>query len=118
MDRLSRSGITNWHQLPRSDINMGSVAMFRHKYGIGYDIPYRASSGGYSQTSSRRSVIVRIQGPRTSGMNPERGGSSFLGFQACIEMVNTRFNSVRPVAPVNSPAEESVARGHGRGKGR
>uniref|UniRef100_M1DV67 Uncharacterized protein n=1 Tax=Solanum tuberosum TaxID=4113 RepID=M1DV67_SOLTU len=29
-------------------------------------------------------------------------------------MVNTRFNGVRPVAPVNAPAEESATRGHGR----
>ncbi|WMV59036.1 hypothetical protein MTR67_052421 [Solanum verrucosum] len=31
-------------------------------------------------------------------------------------MVNTRFNNVRPVAPVNAPAEESAARGHSRGR--
>ncbi|KAH0672776.1 hypothetical protein KY290_026933 [Solanum tuberosum] len=33
-------------------------------------------------------------------------------------MVNTRFNSVRHVSPVNAPAEESAARGRGRVKGR
>uniref|UniRef100_M1DE13 Uncharacterized protein n=1 Tax=Solanum tuberosum TaxID=4113 RepID=M1DE13_SOLTU len=33
-------------------------------------------------------------------------------------MVNTRYNGVRPVAPVNAPAEESAARGRGRGIGR
>ena len=33
-------------------------------------------------------------------------------------MVNTTYNGVRPVAPVNAPAEESAARGHGRGRGR
>uniref|UniRef100_M1DM81 'chromo' domain containing protein n=1 Tax=Solanum tuberosum TaxID=4113 RepID=M1DM81_SOLTU len=33
-------------------------------------------------------------------------------------MVNTRYNDVRPVAPVNAPAEESPARGRGRGRGR
>uniref|UniRef100_M1DRL5 'chromo' domain containing protein n=1 Tax=Solanum tuberosum TaxID=4113 RepID=M1DRL5_SOLTU len=34
------------------------------------------------------------------------------------QMVNTRYNGVRPVAPVNAPAEESAARGRGRGRGR
>uniref|UniRef100_M1D8W7 Uncharacterized protein n=1 Tax=Solanum tuberosum TaxID=4113 RepID=M1D8W7_SOLTU len=33
-------------------------------------------------------------------------------------MVNTRFNGVRPVAPVNAPIEESASRGRGCGKGR
>uniref|UniRef100_M1DFB5 'chromo' domain containing protein n=1 Tax=Solanum tuberosum TaxID=4113 RepID=M1DFB5_SOLTU len=33
-------------------------------------------------------------------------------------MVNTRFNGVRPVDPVNAPAEESAARGRSRGRGR
>uniref|UniRef100_M1DL04 'chromo' domain containing protein n=1 Tax=Solanum tuberosum TaxID=4113 RepID=M1DL04_SOLTU len=33
-------------------------------------------------------------------------------------MVNTRYNSIRPVAPVNVPAEESTARGRVRGRGR
>uniref|UniRef100_M1DBR4 Glycosyltransferase n=1 Tax=Solanum tuberosum TaxID=4113 RepID=M1DBR4_SOLTU len=33
-------------------------------------------------------------------------------------MVNTRFNSVRPVAPANSRAEEPAMRGCGRGRGR
>uniref|UniRef100_M1AV37 Pentatricopeptide repeat-containing protein n=1 Tax=Solanum tuberosum TaxID=4113 RepID=M1AV37_SOLTU len=31
-------------------------------------------------------------------------------------MVNTRYNGVRPVAHVNAPAEESAARGRGRGR--
>ncbi|KAH0669726.1 hypothetical protein KY285_023887 [Solanum tuberosum] len=30
--------------------------------------------------------IVAVAGPRTSGTNPEREGSSFLGFQACFEV--------------------------------
>uniref|UniRef100_M1DMP4 'chromo' domain containing protein n=1 Tax=Solanum tuberosum TaxID=4113 RepID=M1DMP4_SOLTU len=30
-----------------------------------------------------------------------------------IPMVNTRFNDVRLVAPVNAPAKECAARGHG-----
>uniref|UniRef100_M1D8Y7 'chromo' domain containing protein n=1 Tax=Solanum tuberosum TaxID=4113 RepID=M1D8Y7_SOLTU len=30
-----------------------------------------------------------------------------------VPMVNTRFNGVRPVAPINAPAKESAARGHG-----
>uniref|UniRef100_M1DNB4 Uncharacterized protein n=1 Tax=Solanum tuberosum TaxID=4113 RepID=M1DNB4_SOLTU len=33
-------------------------------------------------------------------------------------MVNTRYNSVRPVVLVNVPAEESAARGRSRGRGR
>ncbi|WMV49814.1 hypothetical protein MTR67_043199 [Solanum verrucosum] len=33
-------------------------------------------------------------------------------------MVNTRFNDVGPIAPVNAPVEESAARGRGRGRGR
>uniref|UniRef100_M1DBS8 'chromo' domain containing protein n=1 Tax=Solanum tuberosum TaxID=4113 RepID=M1DBS8_SOLTU len=33
-------------------------------------------------------------------------------------MVNTMFNDVRPVAPVNAPAKQSATRGHGRGMGR
>uniref|UniRef100_M1DFW5 'chromo' domain containing protein n=1 Tax=Solanum tuberosum TaxID=4113 RepID=M1DFW5_SOLTU len=33
-------------------------------------------------------------------------------------MVNTRFNGVRPVAPVNAPAEASTARRRVRGRGR
>ncbi|XP_049413243.1 uncharacterized protein LOC125876166 [Solanum stenotomum] len=33
-------------------------------------------------------------------------------------MVNTRFNDVRPVAPVNAPTKESAAKGHSRGRGR
>ncbi|KAH0730222.1 hypothetical protein KY289_001410 [Solanum tuberosum] len=33
-------------------------------------------------------------------------------------MVNTRLNGVRPVAPVNAPAEESAARGRSRYRGR
>uniref|UniRef100_M1E0Q9 Late blight resistance protein n=1 Tax=Solanum tuberosum TaxID=4113 RepID=M1E0Q9_SOLTU len=57
-------------------------------------------------------------GPRTSETNSEWEGSSFLVFQACFEMVNTRYNGVRPVAPINAPAEESATRGRGRGKGR
>uniref|UniRef100_M1DLJ5 'chromo' domain containing protein n=1 Tax=Solanum tuberosum TaxID=4113 RepID=M1DLJ5_SOLTU len=35
-----------------------------------------------------------------------------------VLMVNTRFNGVRLVAPVNGPIEESAARGRGRGRGR
>uniref|UniRef100_M1DCU2 'chromo' domain containing protein n=1 Tax=Solanum tuberosum TaxID=4113 RepID=M1DCU2_SOLTU len=35
-----------------------------------------------------------------------------------VSMVNIRFNVVRPVAPVNAPAEESAARSRGRGRGR
>uniref|UniRef100_M1DWC7 Uncharacterized protein n=1 Tax=Solanum tuberosum TaxID=4113 RepID=M1DWC7_SOLTU len=31
-------------------------------------------------------------------------------------MVNTRFNGVRPVAPINAPIEESASRGRGCGK--
>uniref|UniRef100_M1B347 'chromo' domain containing protein n=1 Tax=Solanum tuberosum TaxID=4113 RepID=M1B347_SOLTU len=38
MDQLPRSGITNLDRLPRFDITMGSIAMFRNKYGIGYHI--------------------------------------------------------------------------------
>uniref|UniRef100_M1DVA5 'chromo' domain containing protein n=1 Tax=Solanum tuberosum TaxID=4113 RepID=M1DVA5_SOLTU len=34
------------------------------------------------------------------------------------EMVNTRFNGVRHVAPVNAPVEEFTVRGSGRGRGR
>uniref|UniRef100_M1AL36 Retrotransposon protein, Ty3-gypsy subclass n=1 Tax=Solanum tuberosum TaxID=4113 RepID=M1AL36_SOLTU len=33
-------------------------------------------------------------------------------------MVNTRYNGVRTVAPVNAPVEESAVRGRGRGRGR
>ncbi|KAH0665419.1 hypothetical protein KY285_026625 [Solanum tuberosum] len=33
-------------------------------------------------------------------------------------MVNTRFNNVRLIAPVNAPAEESAARGRDQGRGR
>uniref|UniRef100_M1DW98 Uncharacterized protein n=1 Tax=Solanum tuberosum TaxID=4113 RepID=M1DW98_SOLTU len=35
-----------------------------------------------------------------------------------VPMVNTRFNGIRPVAPVNAPVKESTARGHGQGRGR
>uniref|UniRef100_M1DY76 Uncharacterized protein n=1 Tax=Solanum tuberosum TaxID=4113 RepID=M1DY76_SOLTU len=45
--------------------------------------------------------------PRTSETNPEREESSFLGFQACSEMVNTRLNSIR--------GRERI-RGRGRGR--
>uniref|UniRef100_M1DB23 Uncharacterized protein n=1 Tax=Solanum tuberosum TaxID=4113 RepID=M1DB23_SOLTU len=33
-----------------------------------------------------------------------------------LKMVNSRFNDVRPVAPVNALAEKSAARGRGRGR--
>ncbi|KAH0672114.1 hypothetical protein KY284_023201 [Solanum tuberosum] len=33
-------------------------------------------------------------------------------------MVNTRFNDIRPVAPINAPVEESAMRGRSRGRGR
>uniref|UniRef100_M1DTC3 Uncharacterized protein n=1 Tax=Solanum tuberosum TaxID=4113 RepID=M1DTC3_SOLTU len=33
-------------------------------------------------------------------------------------MVNTRFNGVRPIAPIIAPVEESAARGRDRGRGR
>uniref|UniRef100_M1DVP2 Uncharacterized protein n=1 Tax=Solanum tuberosum TaxID=4113 RepID=M1DVP2_SOLTU len=33
-------------------------------------------------------------------------------------MVNTTFNGVRPVAPVNAPAKKSIVRGRDRGIGR
>uniref|UniRef100_M0ZWW8 'chromo' domain containing protein n=1 Tax=Solanum tuberosum TaxID=4113 RepID=M0ZWW8_SOLTU len=33
-------------------------------------------------------------------------------------MVNTRYNGVRPIAPVNAPAEESAVKDRGRGRGR
>ncbi|KAK6773863.1 hypothetical protein RDI58_029102 [Solanum bulbocastanum] len=33
-------------------------------------------------------------------------------------MVNTRYNGVRPVAPINEPVEESATSGHKRGSGR
>uniref|UniRef100_M1DYW3 Tomato spotted wilt virus resistance protein n=1 Tax=Solanum tuberosum TaxID=4113 RepID=M1DYW3_SOLTU len=35
-----------------------------------------------------------------------------------FEMVNTRYNGVRPVAHVNAPAEESAAKGRGRERAR
>uniref|UniRef100_M1DLC1 'chromo' domain containing protein n=1 Tax=Solanum tuberosum TaxID=4113 RepID=M1DLC1_SOLTU len=35
-----------------------------------------------------------------------------------VLMVNTKFNSVRPVAPVNAPVEESAARDRGQGRSR
>uniref|UniRef100_M1DQQ2 Uncharacterized protein n=1 Tax=Solanum tuberosum TaxID=4113 RepID=M1DQQ2_SOLTU len=35
-----------------------------------------------------------------------------------LKMVNTRFNGVRPVVPVNALAEESTVRGHSRCRGR
>uniref|UniRef100_M1DLB7 'chromo' domain containing protein n=1 Tax=Solanum tuberosum TaxID=4113 RepID=M1DLB7_SOLTU len=60
-----------------------------------------------------------VIGPRTRGKNPEREDSSALGgFKLGFEMVNTRFNDVRPVAPVNEPTKESIARGRSRGRGR
>uniref|UniRef100_M1DBH3 'chromo' domain containing protein n=1 Tax=Solanum tuberosum TaxID=4113 RepID=M1DBH3_SOLTU len=33
-------------------------------------------------------------------------------------MVYTRLNGVRPVTPINEPAEESTTRGRSRGRGR
>uniref|UniRef100_M1DVT1 'chromo' domain containing protein n=1 Tax=Solanum tuberosum TaxID=4113 RepID=M1DVT1_SOLTU len=55
--------------------------------------------------------------PRTSGKNPKRKDSGFPGgFNLGFEMVNTRFNSVRPAAHVNEPAEESTTRGRDRGR--
>uniref|UniRef100_M1BAM0 Uncharacterized protein n=1 Tax=Solanum tuberosum TaxID=4113 RepID=M1BAM0_SOLTU len=42
---------------------------------------------------------------------------SFSPFRR-LKMVNTRFNGVRSVAPVNALAEKSAARGSSRGKGR
>ncbi|XP_049378091.1 uncharacterized protein LOC125842836 [Solanum stenotomum] len=33
-------------------------------------------------------------------------------------MGSTKFNGVKPVAPINAPAEESTRRGRGRGRGR
>uniref|UniRef100_M1E0P1 Uncharacterized protein n=1 Tax=Solanum tuberosum TaxID=4113 RepID=M1E0P1_SOLTU len=47
-----------------------------------------------------------------------KGRIKFLRFQAYFEMINTRYNGVRPMAPVNAPAEESAVRGRGRGRGR
>uniref|UniRef100_M1DQS6 'chromo' domain containing protein n=1 Tax=Solanum tuberosum TaxID=4113 RepID=M1DQS6_SOLTU len=35
-----------------------------------------------------------------------------------VTMVNTRFNDVRPVAPVNAPVKESAVRGRVQGMGR
>ncbi|KAH0746089.1 hypothetical protein KY285_007746 [Solanum tuberosum] len=40
------------------------------------------------------------------------------GWRDAPPKVNTRFNGVRPVAPINEPAEESAARGHSRCRGR
>uniref|UniRef100_M1DRG1 Uncharacterized protein n=1 Tax=Solanum tuberosum TaxID=4113 RepID=M1DRG1_SOLTU len=73
----------------------------------------RRYNGKRAAMAARRDII-----PRTSGTNPKREGSSFLGFQACFKMVHTRYNGLRPVDPINAPAEESTARGHGRGRGR
>ncbi|KAH0729667.1 hypothetical protein KY289_000855 [Solanum tuberosum] len=42
----------------------------------------------------------------------------FVDLDAPKRMVNITYIGVRPVAPVNAPAEESAARGHGRGRGR
>uniref|UniRef100_M1DBC2 Uncharacterized protein n=1 Tax=Solanum tuberosum TaxID=4113 RepID=M1DBC2_SOLTU len=39
MDRLPRSGISNWDRFPCSGIHMGSVVTFRHKHWIGYHVP-------------------------------------------------------------------------------
>uniref|UniRef100_M1E007 Uncharacterized protein n=1 Tax=Solanum tuberosum TaxID=4113 RepID=M1E007_SOLTU len=38
--------------------------------------------------------------------------------QLTAEMVNTRYNGVRPVDHVNAPAEKSAARGHDQDRGR
>uniref|UniRef100_M1DLH6 Uncharacterized protein n=1 Tax=Solanum tuberosum TaxID=4113 RepID=M1DLH6_SOLTU len=65
-----------------------------------------------------RSSAAAIARRRTSGTNSEREGSSFLGFQPYFKMVNTRYNGVRPVAPINAPTEESTTRGRGRGRGK
>uniref|UniRef100_M1DF98 'chromo' domain containing protein n=1 Tax=Solanum tuberosum TaxID=4113 RepID=M1DF98_SOLTU len=55
-----------------------------------------------------------VRRPRTSGKNSERENLSFVrGFK-----LSSRFNGVRPIAPVNAPAKESVARGCGRDRGR
>uniref|UniRef100_M1DN79 'chromo' domain containing protein n=1 Tax=Solanum tuberosum TaxID=4113 RepID=M1DN79_SOLTU len=35
-----------------------------------------------------------------------------------IPIVNTRYNGVRPVSPVNALVEEYSVRGHGQGRGR
>nr|AAT38742.2 'chromo' domain containing protein [Solanum demissum] len=47
------------------------------------------------------------------GSGVTSGTLTWIGYH----MVNTRFNGVRPVAPVNTPAEESVAKGCDRGRG-
>uniref|UniRef100_M1DQ49 'chromo' domain containing protein n=1 Tax=Solanum tuberosum TaxID=4113 RepID=M1DQ49_SOLTU len=39
MDQLPRSDITNLDRWSRSGITIGSVATFRHNYGIEYHIP-------------------------------------------------------------------------------
>uniref|UniRef100_M1DY59 Uncharacterized protein n=1 Tax=Solanum tuberosum TaxID=4113 RepID=M1DY59_SOLTU len=40
MDWFPRFGITNLDRLPHSGINMGSIAAFKHNYGIGYHVPW------------------------------------------------------------------------------
>uniref|UniRef100_M1D8A7 Uncharacterized protein n=1 Tax=Solanum tuberosum TaxID=4113 RepID=M1D8A7_SOLTU len=39
MDRVLRFLLNNLDLLPRSGINMGSIAMFWHKHWIGYHVP-------------------------------------------------------------------------------
>uniref|UniRef100_M1DXF2 'chromo' domain containing protein n=1 Tax=Solanum tuberosum TaxID=4113 RepID=M1DXF2_SOLTU len=90
----SRSGDaflhTNWDRLPRTGINIGTGVTIRHA----------------NLERVPRILQAAIDRP---GLEDQKSSSS-------SRIVNTRFNGVRPVVPVNAPAEESTTRGRGRGK--
>uniref|UniRef100_M1DQV5 Uncharacterized protein n=1 Tax=Solanum tuberosum TaxID=4113 RepID=M1DQV5_SOLTU len=62
-----------------------------------------------------RAYTLEVAGTRKPFLVPKRTLILTDYERKCNQMVNTRFNGVRPIAPVHAPAEESAARGRGRG---
>uniref|UniRef100_M1DZI0 Uncharacterized protein n=1 Tax=Solanum tuberosum TaxID=4113 RepID=M1DZI0_SOLTU len=63
-------------------------------------------------------LAAKMRGNSTLWLGTDTALARSLLSTGHLQMVNTRFNGVRPVALFNEPAEESTTGGRGRGKGR
>ncbi|KAH0658132.1 hypothetical protein KY289_026880 [Solanum tuberosum] len=102
---------------------MGSISTFRHNLWIGYHVPllgFGCSSGSptgglvWMPITMVWVMTKFVSEPRLVDLNCYN--LIPIGIWRFKLMVKTRFNGVRPISPVNALAEESAARGRGRGR--